>query len=267
MNAGIYAIENTINNKVYIGSSVDTGDRIRRHKQALRIGRHHNAHLQNAWDKYGEENFTFTPLEHCKRDRLLEREQNAMDIFGVVENGYNIRIKAESNLGLTRTPESKERMSIAQKKRMSSQDERRKLSEIGKGRITSPETRRKISVALQDKIASPESRKRMSKAQKGRIVSLEARKNISEAQKKRATSPEGRKFMSEIRKGKPHSPETRRKISEEHKGKRLKDKNSMWIPNLYRPPCPYCGGDHIRSVGRAWNCATCGRNFSKKRIG
>ena len=113
MNAGIYAIENTINNKVYIGSSADTQRRIWEHRHQLNEGKHRNAHLQYSWNKYGKDAFVFFLIEHCKKEELIEREQNAMDIFGVVENGYNIRIKAESNLGLTMSPEARKKISIA----------------------------------------------------------------------------------------------------------------------------------------------------------
>lgn len=63
---GIYKITNVINSKIYIGSTCCTGGLKRRwvvHKSALNHNRHANRHLQLAWNKYGQENFVFEPLE------------------------------------------------------------------------------------------------------------------------------------------------------------------------------------------------------------
>ena len=56
---GIYKIECIANNKVYIGQSINIKRRLYDHKTRLRKGTHKNKHLQNAWNKYGEDNFTF----------------------------------------------------------------------------------------------------------------------------------------------------------------------------------------------------------------
>lgn len=56
---GIYKITNIINNKIYIGSSTDIKKRWHGHKYDLRKNKHCNTHLQNAWNKYGEDNFKF----------------------------------------------------------------------------------------------------------------------------------------------------------------------------------------------------------------
>ena len=47
--SGIYMIYNTINNKIYIGSSVDIIKRMDSHLSYLRNGKHHSVHLQRAW--------------------------------------------------------------------------------------------------------------------------------------------------------------------------------------------------------------------------
>lgn len=73
---GIYSIE--INNKLYIGSSYDIKGRWRQHKSDLKNNRHHNAHLQAAYNKY--HNIKFTLLEHCETSisdedlRALEKQ-------------------------------------------------------------------------------------------------------------------------------------------------------------------------------------------------
>ena len=88
---GVYKIKNIINNKIYVGSSKDIKNRWYQHKNLLDNGIHGNRHLQNAWDKYGDENFKFEIIEECEPAIQFEREQfylNTLDPFG--ENGYNI---------------------------------------------------------------------------------------------------------------------------------------------------------------------------------
>ena len=42
---------------------------------------HTNNHLQNAWDKYGEENFRFEILEQCEIRDLNRREKYWIDYY------------------------------------------------------------------------------------------------------------------------------------------------------------------------------------------
>lgn len=76
---GIYSITNTINNKIYIGSSCDIKRRWRHHKQHLTKNIHHCIHLQRAWNKYGEKNFIFDIVTRCEKDDLLIIEQSILD--------------------------------------------------------------------------------------------------------------------------------------------------------------------------------------------
>lgn len=63
---------------------------------------HTNNHLQNAWDKYGEENFRFEILEQCEIRDLNRREKYWIDYYNSNDNqnGYNLRIDPFSNRGL-----------------------------------------------------------------------------------------------------------------------------------------------------------------------
>lgn len=81
--SGIYIILNKINNKWYVGSSGDiltphTG-RWYHHKHMLKTGKHHNEHLQNACNKYGEDCFEFHIVELINPNNLLEIEQKYLD--------------------------------------------------------------------------------------------------------------------------------------------------------------------------------------------
>ena len=69
---GIYSITNKLNNKRYIGQSIDIETRIKRHFRELRRGVHHCHHLQRAFDKYGEDNFETEILLICNENDDLK---------------------------------------------------------------------------------------------------------------------------------------------------------------------------------------------------
>ena len=88
---GVYKITNRVNGKIYVGSSKNIYERWNQHKDKLRNNCHDNIHLQNAWNKYGEENFEFEIIEECASKIQFEREQyylNTLNPFD--DNGYNI---------------------------------------------------------------------------------------------------------------------------------------------------------------------------------
>ena len=89
---GVYAIKNKMNNKVYIGSSINILNRWKKHENELNRNRHHSEHLQYAWNKYGKENFEFMILEECSEENVREREQYYIDYYTSydAEYGYNI---------------------------------------------------------------------------------------------------------------------------------------------------------------------------------
>lgn len=129
--SGIYGIENTVNGKVYYGSTVDRDDRWRRHKRALKDGKHRNRHLQRAWNKYGEDAFRFVWMEDVPPEQLLDKEQVYLDCN---EGGYNIATCAEAFMrGRKLGPQSEEH--------------RRKIGDKSRGRVKSEETRKKLSDA------------------------------------------------------------------------------------------------------------------------
>jgi group I intron endonuclease len=68
---GIYKITNQINNKSYIGQSVNINRRWAEHRM---LGRDESLSLKRAMRKYGIENFTFEVLEECLPEELDARE-------------------------------------------------------------------------------------------------------------------------------------------------------------------------------------------------
>lgn len=95
---GIYCITNKVNGKKYIGQTYDLKFRWLHHRSDLRGNRHHNRHLQGAWNKYGEENFEFSELEKCSLDQLDAREIYWINFYNSQDQncGYNL---ADGGLG------------------------------------------------------------------------------------------------------------------------------------------------------------------------
>lgn len=94
---GIYKIQNRINDKIYIGSSVDIHKRWLQHRSQLNKNQHHSKHLQNSWIKYGQNNFKFEIVELVSNKELLtsiEQEWINKTKCYDYNYGYNISIDA-----------------------------------------------------------------------------------------------------------------------------------------------------------------------------
>lgn len=100
--SGVYQIRCVPTGKVYVGSAMNLQKRWDEHRRSLRRGDHGNTYLQNAWNKYGEENFEFAVLEFANVSDLLRAEQEWIDSTGCVDKeiGFNIRPSAESPGGV-----------------------------------------------------------------------------------------------------------------------------------------------------------------------
>jgi group I intron endonuclease len=99
MSSGVYVITNIVNNKVYIGSASNIKARWNYHIWTLNKNTHHNIHLQRAWNKYDDTNFTFDVLEEVGICKLSERENYWMQYYK--DNGYtlyNISPNAEHSI-------------------------------------------------------------------------------------------------------------------------------------------------------------------------
>lgn len=94
---GIYKIENIVNNKVYIGQSINIYERWLAHKRDLRNNKHHNYYLQNSYNKYGENNFTFEIIETCKEEVLSEREFYWINSFKSHNKNYGFNMVLPTN--------------------------------------------------------------------------------------------------------------------------------------------------------------------------
>ncbi len=92
----IYKITNTVNGKFYIGSTRDLAGRKRKHLSELRRDLHGNAHLQAAFNLYGEASFEWSVMVECEQHQLLDLEQKLIDETDCTnrEVGYNVSLVA-----------------------------------------------------------------------------------------------------------------------------------------------------------------------------
>lgn len=95
---GIYKITNKINNKMYIGESMDIEQRWESHKSDLNNNCHHSWKLQKDWLEYGEENFNFSRIRTFNWEKdiitcksfLIILESMYIEKYNSLKDGYNI---------------------------------------------------------------------------------------------------------------------------------------------------------------------------------
>jgi group I intron endonuclease len=204
-NPVIYKIRNVVNQKFYVGSTINAKERFRTHRNKLRRGVHHTPHLQAAWDKYGEECFKFEVVEEVASVEML---QDAEDCWLVEHIGklhcYNAGLRSGApwrgvskeqhpSFGRPKTPETIAAISAGVRERYQDPTYAPRT-----GKKHSEETKATISAKVQQAVAegrggkftpSEETRLRMSQAlkgnqnAKGHVRSEEHRRRLSEANK------------------------------------------------------------------------------------
>lgn len=130
---GIYCIENLITHKKYVGQASSILGRFSEHIGDLNHQRHFNEHLQNSWNKYGEDNFTYSILEYCTIKQLDERESYYIDTMDLLDRdlGYNMK-RGGQHGGGTFSKEVKEKLSKSIKKSFENPVRRKIQSERAK---------------------------------------------------------------------------------------------------------------------------------------
>jgi len=83
----VYEISNTIDNRVYVGSTINLNKRWNEHKRDLLNNKHQNIHLQRFVNKYGLNVLIFNVLEKINNKNILIREQHYLNI---IKNKFNI---------------------------------------------------------------------------------------------------------------------------------------------------------------------------------
>lgn len=185
----IYLIKCLVNNKIYIGSSVNLRNRINRHYNDLINNKHSSKHLQNAFNLHGDENFIVEVLEFCDREELLLKEQHFLDLYKPWDRkiGYNTCDVAGSP-----------------SKRVLSDEHKNKISEGLKGRKVSEETKKKIGDANRGKTQPKDA------VEKSRLYNL-GKKHSEESIEKRA-----KKYSFIDSKGNIHIGTNLKRFAEKH---------------------------------------------------
>lgn len=161
---GIYKITNKLNNKCYIGQSINIENRFEEHKK---YKSHSSRYLHNSIKKYGEENFSFEIIELCKKEDLSTREIYWIDFYNsIFPHGYNLTKGGDGgNTFKYRTTEqmkeTRKKISLATKGEKNgfygkhhSEKTKENLRQINLGKTLSKETKKKISETLKDHFVS-----------------------------------------------------------------------------------------------------------------
>jgi group I intron endonuclease len=209
---GIYKITNRCNGKTYIGQSVRIERRWIQHKAPCT--RKRKTYLQNAFEKYGIENFDFEILQECTKEELneleikwiIELKSQGKAEYNISAGGFNnpFQFKTEEELEVIH-----EKMRAVKIGRKLTEEHKRKIGEAGKGRKHSPEAKEKIRHAALNR--SPETREKYRQAAK-RNMTEEAKERLREINTGKKLSPE---TIEKIKMSNSNpSEETRKKISQ-----------------------------------------------------
>jgi group I intron endonuclease len=221
----IYKIVNLVNDKFYVGSTINKKVRFRQHRNMLRGNRHHCKHLQAAWNKYGEDKFDFRVVEEVSESLSLQQIE---DIYLMQHVGkphcYNSGYSSDApwrNAPPEKTPNFGKAMAQKQKEKISQTlkefyaEDYMNHPRVGKQHTA--EAKAKISAA---KLANPVA------PWQGKERGEETRQKISKAQRGKPKAPgrkvseEGRaKIRANIEAGRSHKHWTGRTHTEESKAK------------------------------------------------
>lgn len=221
----IYKIINLTSGKFYVGSTTNTRERFRTHRKKLRLGKHHCAHLQAAWSKYGEDSFVFHIVETVPAECDL---QQAEDIWLTqhVGKGYCYNHGMRSGAPWRGVPKEKHprfgKPRTAEEKKLISDNLKAYYAEdIANhprfGKPHSDETKAKISAKVQTALAegrggkfipSEETRQKMSEALKGNRCAKGYKRTDAQREAIRQRALGNQHWL-----GKTHTEESKAKMS------------------------------------------------------
>lgn len=168
----VYIHRNKLNNKCYVGITCRVPE--------VRWGKDGHNYLEKKNGKYRQEKFARAILkydwdnfEHIiwgegfTHDKACEIECLLIKFWDTVRNGYNISAGGEGSTGVTRSEESRKKISNALKGKMAgeknpnygkqmSEEQKQKLSIAKKGLIHTDEEKRKISESLKRTFSDPD---------------------------------------------------------------------------------------------------------------
>lgn len=166
----VYMWTNTLNGKRYVGSSNNLKRRLLKYFNVALISQDLSMVIYRALLKYGYSKFSFTILEYCDSDVLLEREQHYID---TLKPEYNVCSTAGSTLGKLHAEESKLKISTTKKNTGVGE------SNSMYGRVHTEEARKLMREAKLGRNLSDETKVKLSKAATGRKFTEEHKANLS----------------------------------------------------------------------------------------
>jgi group I intron endonuclease len=172
--------------------------------------------MQRSYEKHGIDAFTFEVLELVPAlADLILREQHWIDTLNATDKsgGYNVRLKAESRLGMRHSEEAKQRMRAASKHLPQSLANKAALLAANTGRIMSDVTRIKRRLAALGKTHGAAAREKIRIAHTGKTLSVEHRAKIAASGVGRRPTEETRAKLRVAQSNRPPMSEaTREKI-------------------------------------------------------
>lgn len=227
---GVYYIHCIPNDKYYVGYSSNLRQRYEQHTRELRKNQHKNLHLQNAFNRFGEDAFLFSIIAYC------DTTETASFLEKQIIEDYDL-LNREYGFNMQQSDEFKE--SISQTRKINMEDYKKtnpylksgednprygKTHEEIYGKEKSKEIKEKLSKTFkenghpwQGRHHSTETKAKLSKAHKGRKPSKEALENMSKAMRGKTSWKKGKTY-EEIY-GKEGSDELKTRLVNKFTGK------------------------------------------------
>lgn len=159
---GIYRFVNNTNGKSYVGRSNDLRHRYTEHISLLRRNAEPCVKLNRAWQKYGEDSFSYEILCYCDESELNEKEVYYISLFDSFKNGYNCTMGGGGIVGYKHTDEAKEKIGRAFRGKPLPEGQKKLLSDLQKGKTLTEEHKQALRDAWTD-----ERKKRLSETRSG----------------------------------------------------------------------------------------------------
>lgn len=195
----LYKLTNKINNKVYIGQTININKRFSSHKSSIENNKPTQV-IHRAIIFYGKENFDWNIIATC---RSLD-DANSLEEILIIQYQSHISMGRGYNVSLG-----------------------------GKNASKSEEFKKQISSKLKGHPVSQETRNLISKSNMGRIITQEHRKKISDGSKGRTNTEESKQKQSLLMKNPKINKglEKLKQISDSHKGMTWIEinKKRVWI--------------------------------------
>ena len=195
---GVYMIMDIIEEKKYIGSSLNIRSRCASHRSSLRRGFHENCKLQEAWNSKSELNFIFEIVESCSEEFLRDREQYFIDFYETTNSQFGFNIYPAEMLGRKNPESTRQKISIATKQAMATEKVKNNVSKAQKKRFSNPEEKIRIRNIINPILRSEKCRSENSERLKAFWQNEEFVKKQKETRAIIFSKPEARAKMKEI---------------------------------------------------------------------